>query len=155
MADPCVDPFSDFVDTPSKPSETECHEVPVTTAVTLPVYDSEPVPPPRPPKPPKQEEARRSSLEIFPDEQRRPADPFAVLESSSKDEIMDELFGDSNGCDDFSHSPTQFESVHHRLPPPLPPQQPAKPQQQQQQKQHHIRASISEKADRLKHYWLK
>ena len=147
----------------------DTQEVPVTTAVTTTAETD--VPPPRPPKP---TEMQRRSLEIFPDEDEPKADPFDVLALPPQDPLIDELFGaDGNPSDsEQSQSPTHFETLHHRMPPPRPDgaapftqSQPAQTQAQHSiflrrpNEAHHspsqFRASLSEKADRLKKKWLK
>ena len=153
---------------------TETQELPVTTAVTTTATSAADVPPPRPPKP---TDMQRRSLEIFPDEDEPKPDPFDVLALPQKDPLIDELFGaDGNPSDsELSQSPTHFETLHHRQPPPRPdgvgatagPLSQSQPAQSQAQhsiflrrpnEAHHspsqFRASLSEKADRLKK-WLK
>lgn len=150
----------------------DTQEVPVTTAVTTTAAAAAAadVPPPRPPKP---TEVQRRSLEIFPDEDEPKADPFDVLAPPPKDPLIDELFGaGGNPSDgDLSQSPTHFETLHHRMPPPRPdgtaPLSQSQPAQAQAQhsiflrrpnESHHspsqFRASLSEKADKFKK-WLK
>lgn len=171
------DDNGDAVADEDKPEEVpaDTQEVPVTTAVTTTATAAaavDAVPPPRPPKP---TEAQRRSLEIFPDEEEPKADPFDVLALPPQDPLIDELFGASGNPSDseLSQSPTHFETLHHRMPPPRPDGAAAlsqsQPAQAQAQAQHSIflrrpneshhspsqfRASLSEKADRLKK-WLK